>query len=133
MEGGTSSGSAGGAARGAGAKEPGGGRVASKPSLLAGLRAVAQMLFCARVRAFLQGHRGCSIAQAGLGATEGHPSPCQCLNLGTPQDVPSSPEEACPLLLYPPRNSLFSFSLDPNLPKTVLPCCRSPWEPLLSM
>lgn len=36
---------AGGLARGAGAVEPAGGRVASQPSLLAGLRAAAQMLF----------------------------------------------------------------------------------------
>lgn len=35
---------AGGLARGAGAVEPAGGRVASQPSLLAGLRAAAQML-----------------------------------------------------------------------------------------
>lgn len=42
-------------------------------------------------RAWLEGRPGCRVAQAGLGPAEGRfPSPWQRLELGTPQNVPSS-------------------------------------------
>ena len=131
----------GGAARGPwrvgrGRTEAGWGRRAARePSLLAGLRAAAQMLFCERARAWPEGRPGHYIAQAEMGAAEGHsPSPCKRLGLGTPQDVLSSTQDICHVIASATLESPYSPSAwSPNCPGQDPRASWLPGGPLLWM
>lgn len=108
-------------------------RAAREPSLLAGLRAAAQMLFCERARP-----RARAPGQRGIQATTLHKQRC-----GQLKDTPPHPVSASgwgPLKMFFPahktsatccfshlRKPLFAFSVVPKLPRTGSSCPLVTW------